>query len=163
MVYHSRHLCTTVSPCAFGWVAPVPFPLAHRLPRKWKTQRIRQIFGCQGDLKKRNCSSTGARPTWGGKEGACVGPSVPPASPQISPCPLCNCLYVYSALLLQLSLCSIFLFWICTLGSKAQGCCFVGGWGCFWCEGESGMEGLVWPVGSSYSRRPPLRLADNGD
>lgn len=66
MVYHSRYLCTTVSPCAFGWVAPVPFPLACSLSRKWKIRRIREIFWLPGrPIKEQLQQHQG--PTWGGE------------------------------------------------------------------------------------------------
>lgn len=66
MVYHSRYLCTTVSPCAFGWVAPVPFPLACSLSRKWKIRRIRKIFRLPGRPIKEQLQQYQG-PTWGGE------------------------------------------------------------------------------------------------
>lgn len=76
----------------------------------------------------------------------CHSPTSP--SPQSSPYLLYNCLYVHSTLLLQLFLCSIFLFRMHTLRSKSGACCIVGRWGVLDVEasGCGGISGAGWII-----------------
>lgn len=124
-----------VSRCGVGR-GTRPLSLFWGLIQEHRYRGPKEYFGYQGGPQKSN-SSRGL--TWGGewqeREGVlrgqrtCHSPTSP--SPQSSPYLLYNCLYVHSTLLLQLFLCSIFLFRMHTLRSKSGACCIVGWWGCF--------------------------------
>lgn len=100
MVCHSWHLCTTLSSCAFGREAPVPFlPACSREKKERNIQVLRNILVPRETYKRASAAAASGLDLRGrvAAGGACVlagwkEPAMPPPSPQISPRLLCNCL-----------------------------------------------------------------------